>query len=258
MGVFACMMVFLVQCNWEILWCFTSGSGDSWAWLRFSSGAVPGLSLAPSCTALCSALMGCTISFLLCGEWMSLPWLKCWCAAKLPSSGLVCSEEQPWAVLLSQLSALGWMCLLLPPATAFPPAPLSWRSMAVAVGETEDGLPKSTSYATSREPSASYGDGVGWVQAQQMCSLVCGRLAEPPQSNVDACFSELTADWLECPILFVAGFLRLMSRWPIRLVSNHVCLYKDCQYNRLGWAEMSSIEPFQNKMSVSSSKLLCF
>lgn len=35
-----------------------------------------------SCAALHPAPVDHAVYFLLCGKWMSLPWLKCWCAAK--------------------------------------------------------------------------------------------------------------------------------------------------------------------------------
>ena len=47
-----------------------------------------------SCAGLDPAPTAYAVYFLLCGKWMSLPWLKCWCAAKFSSFGLARSEEQ--------------------------------------------------------------------------------------------------------------------------------------------------------------------
>lgn len=75
-------------------WCF-SGLSSSWRHWRFSR-AVCGCAecLWPHSSFFLLCLAPCPVYSLLCGKWMSLPSLKCWCVARFPSSGLARSEPR--------------------------------------------------------------------------------------------------------------------------------------------------------------------
>lgn len=98
-------MVSSVPCKWEVTFgaslgsAAVEGSGISaelCVAVLNACGPIPAF----SCSALHPAPAGCPVYSLLCGKWMSLPSLKCWCVARFPSFGLARSEQQRCRVQL--------------------------------------------------------------------------------------------------------------------------------------------------------------
>lgn len=92
-------MVSSVPRNWEVTFGASLGSAviegagvsaELCVAVLNACGPIP----ASSCSALHLAPAGCPVYSLLCGKWMSLPSLKCWCVARFPSFGLARSEQQ--------------------------------------------------------------------------------------------------------------------------------------------------------------------